>query len=170
VDGDPLITRVRTVLDGATPAVNGTMMHVLARLEALTGDPVHAERFSVLTQAFAEDARRQLIPAATYLCGFDFILRAIQIVIVGQRNDPGVIAFRDVLKRLSLPNKVVMIVAPGEALHAQHPANGKGQVNNKATAYLCAGRTCSAPVTDPNQFELALKTRVVGDDALVTRT
>jgi uncharacterized protein len=164
-DGDHLITRVRTVLDGATPSANGTMMHVLGRLEALTGDTVHGERFSVLTQAFAEDARRQLIPSATYLCGFDFILRAVQIVIVGQRNEPGVTAFRDVLKRLSLPNKVVTVVAPGEALHATHPANGKGQVNNRATVYLCAGRTCSAPITDPNQFELSLKTRIVGPDA-----
>ena len=167
-DGDPLIARVRTVMDGATPSVNGTMMHVLARLEALTGDTIHAERFSVLTQAFAEDARRQLISAATYLNGFDFILRAMHIVIVGQRNDPGVAAFRDVLKRLSMPNKVVTVVAPGEALHPTHPANGKGQVNNKATVYLCAGRTCSPPITDANQFELQLKTRVVGADAAPT--
>jgi hypothetical protein len=167
-DGDPLVTRVRTVLDGATPSVNGTMMHVLGRLEALTGDIIHAERFSVLTQCFAEDARRQLIPSATYLGGFDFILRAMQIVIVGQRNDAGVVAFRDVLKRLSLPNKVVSVIAPGERLHEKHPANGKTQVNNKATVYLCAGQTCSAPITDPNQFELALKTRTVGPDSLPT--
>jgi len=167
-DGDPLIVRLRTVMDGATPASNGTMMSVLTRLEVLTGDPIHSERFSVLTQAFAEDARRQLISASTYLNGFDLILRAIQIVIVGQRNDAGVAAFRDVFRRMSLPNKVVSIIAPGEALHATHPANGKGQVNNKVTVYLCAGRVCSAPITDPNQLELQLKTRVVGPEGTPT--
>ena len=167
-DGDQLIVRVRTVMDGATPAVNGTMMSVLARLEALTGETIHSERFSVLTQAFAEDARRQLISAATYLNGFDLILRGLQIVIVGQRNDAGVAAFRDVFRRMSLPNKIVSIVAPGEILHERHPANGKGQVNNKVTVYLCGGQTCSPPITDPNQLELQLKTRSVGPDGIPT--
>jgi hypothetical protein len=168
IDGDPLIVRVRTVMDQAVPSVNGTMMHVLARLNALTGDVVHAERFSVLTQAFAEDARRQLISAATYLNGFDLILRAMQIVVVGQRNDPRVGAFRDVLRRVSVPNKIVTIVAPGEPLHATHPANGKGQIDNKITVYLCAGQTCSPPVTDPGQLELQLKTRVMPAGAIAT--
>jgi len=169
-DGDPLIVRVRTVMDAATPSVNGTMMHVLARLNAITGEQIHAERFSVLTQAFAEDARRQLISAATYLNGFDLILRAVNIVIVGQRNDPAVTAFRDVFRRVSVPNKIVAIVAPGESLHPTHAANGKGQVDNKVTVYLCAGQTCSPPVTDPNQLELHLKTRVMPAGAVATAT
>jgi hypothetical protein len=167
-DGDPLIVRVRTVMDSATPSVNGTMMHVLARLNALTGDSVHAERFSVLTQAFAEDSRRQLIAAATYFNGFDLILRALNIVIVGQRNDPGVQAFREVFRRVSAPNKIVTVVAPGEQVHPTHPANGKGQVDNKVTVYLCAGQSCSAPVTDPNQLELQLKTRVLPPGSVAT--
>jgi uncharacterized protein len=168
VDAEGLIVRVRTVLDGATPAVNGTMMSVLARLESHTGETIHAERFSVLTQAFAEDARKQLISAASYLNGFDLILRAMQVVIVGQRNDPNMAAFRDVFRRLSAPNKIVSIVAPGEALHATHPANGKEQVNGRVTVYLCAGQTCSPPITDPNQLEMQLKTRVLPPDAMPT--
>ena len=167
-DGDPLIVRVRTVMDQAVPSVNGTMMHVLARLNGLTGETIHAERFSVLTQAFAEDARRQLISAATYLNGFDFILRAVSVVIVGHRNDPRVAAFRDVFRRVSVPNKLVTVVAPGESLHATHPANGKGQIDNKVTVYLCAGQTCSPPVTDPNQLEIQLKTKVMPPGTVAT--
>ena len=156
------------VYTGATPSVNGTMMHVLTRLNALTGEVIHAERFSVLTQAFAEDSRRQLISAATYFNGFDLILRAIAVVIVGQRNDPAVAAFRDVFRRVSVPNKVVQIVAPGEALYEGHPANGKGQVDNKVTVYLCGGQTCSPPITDPNQLELQLKTRTLPPGTMAT--
>jgi hypothetical protein len=155
-------------MDAATPSANGTMMHVLARLNALTGEQIHAERFSVLTQAFAEDARRQLSSAATYLNGFDLILRGISIVIVGQRNDPGVAAFRDVFRRVSAPNKIVAIVAPGESLHATHPAAGKGQVDGKVTVYLCAGQACSAPITDPSQLEVQLKTRLMAPGAAAT--
>ncbi len=160
-DGEAQLVRVRTVLDGATPAANGTMMHVLGRLFGLTGDKHYAERYSVLTQAFAEDARRQPAAAATYYCGFDLILRAVQIVIIGDRNSPGVAAFRDVFRRINLVNKIVMTLAPGEAVYAGHPAAGKGQVDGKVTVYVCAGQTCSLPITDPAQLEVQLKTRVV---------
>ena len=168
-DSEKLIVRVRTVMDGATPSVNGIMMHVLPRLHAFTGDRTHAERFSVLTQAFAEDARRQLVPAATYLNGFDFVLRSVQVVIVGNRNDAGVGQFRDVFRRMSLPAKIVSVVAPGESLPTGHPAAGKGQVNSLVTAYLCTGQTCSPPVTDPNQLELLLKTRMVAPGSTATQ-
>jgi hypothetical protein len=168
-DGEKLIVRVRTVMDGATPSVNGTMMHVLPRLHAFTGDRTHAERFSILTQAFAEDARRQLVPAATYLNGFDFVLRSVHVVIVGNRNDAAVGQFRDVFRRISLPAKIVSVVAPGESLPSGHPAAGKGQINNLVTAYLCTGQTCSPPVTDPNQLELLLKTRMVAPGSTATQ-
>ena len=168
-DGEALIVRVRTAMDGATPSVNGTMMHVLVRLNALTGDVDHAERFSVIAQAFGDDARRQIVSAATLYNGFDLVLRAQQIVIVGQRNEAGVNAFRDVFRRLSAPNKIITIVAPGEALRTNHPAHGKGQVNNRPTVYFCAGETCSAPITDPVQLESVLKLRVVSDGPAAQR-
>ncbi len=160
-DADAQIVRVRTVLDGATPSANGTMMHVLARLFGLTGNKTYAERYSVLTQAFAEDARRQPAAAATYYSGFDLILRAVQVVIIGDKNSAGVAAFRDVFRRTNLGNKVIQTIAPGEALHAGHPAAGKGQVGDKVTVYVCTGQTCSLPITDPAQLEMQLKTRVL---------
>jgi len=164
-DGEERLVRVRTVLDGATPSANGMMMHVLGRLFGLTGDKMHAERYSVLTQAFAEDARRQPAAAATYYCGFDLILRAVQIVIVGDKASAGVAAFRDVFRRTNLVNKMILNIAPGEALYAGHPAFGKGQVDGKVTVYVCSGQTCSLPITDPNQLEVQLKTRVVNGGA-----
>jgi uncharacterized protein YyaL (SSP411 family) len=160
-DGEARLVRVRTVLDGATPSANGMMMHVLGRLFGLTGDKLHAERYSVLSQAFAEDARRQPAAAATYYCGFDLILRAVQVVIVGDKASPGVAAFRDVLRRTNLINKIVLNIAAGEQLYAGHPATGKGQVDGKVTVYVCAGQTCSLPITDSNQLEIQLKTRIV---------
>ena len=165
-DGEAQLVRVRSVLDGATPSANGTMMHVLARLFGMTGDKIYAERYSVLTQAFAEDARRQPSAAATYYCGFDLILRAVQIVIVGEKNSSSVAAFRDVFRRVNLPNKIIITMAPGEMLYAGHPAAGKGQIGDKATVYVCSGQTCSLPITDPNQLEMQLKTRMLPAGAM----
>jgi uncharacterized protein YyaL (SSP411 family) len=155
------IVRVRTVLDGATPSANGTMMNVLARLFSHTGNKHYAERYSVLAQTFADDARRQPAAAATYFNGFDLILRALQVVIVGERNSPGIAAFRDVLRRTNLVNKVVQQIAPNEQLYEGHPAFGKSQVDGKATLYVCVGQACSLPITDPEKLELQLKSRVV---------
>ena len=153
------IVRVRSVLDGATPSANGVMMHVLGHLFAITGNKTYAECYSVLTLAFADDVRRQPAAAATYYCGFDLILRAVQIVIVGERNSAGVAAMREIIRRNSIPNKIVIAVAPGESVHPDHPAFGKGQIGDKPTVYVCVGQTCSQPLTEPAQLELQLKMR-----------
>jgi uncharacterized protein YyaL (SSP411 family) len=164
-DGDALIIRVRTVSDGATPAANGTMMGVLARLFYLTGDADSLSRSNQLLAAFSDDARRLPFGAATFLNGFDLILRGQQIVIVGGRNDPAVAAFRDVLRRMSFPNKILNIVSPAEQLHEMHPARDKGQINGLPTVYICTARTCSQPITDPTVFETRLKTWAIRADA-----
>jgi uncharacterized protein YyaL (SSP411 family) len=83
------------------------------------------------------------------------------VVIVGERNSPGIAAFRDVLRRTNLVNKVVQQIAPNEQLYEGHPAFGKPQVDGKATLYVCVGQTCSLPITDPEKLELQLKSRVV---------
>ena len=164
-DADAGLVRVRTILDGATPSANGMMIQVHARLMGITGNTQHAERYSVIIRAFADDARRQPAAAATFFNGFDLVLRAFEIVIMGDRSSPATAAFRDVFRRANLLNRIVVHVAPGETLHEGHPAHGKGQVDGKVTVYVCSGQTCSLPVTDPVQLEVQLKTRVVAGAA-----
>jgi uncharacterized protein YyaL (SSP411 family) len=158
-DGDDLIVRVRTIRDSAVPSANGAMAHVLARLFHLTGDQDCMARTNVLLSTFADDARNNPFGAATFLNGFDVILRGQQIVIIGARNDRSVAAFRDVLRQFSLPNRILNVVAPGEQLHETHPARGKTQIEGRATVYVCNANTCSQPITDPTLFETQLKTR-----------
>jgi len=135
------------------------MLNVLARLFYLTGDADSMARSNVLISTFSDDARNTPFSAATFLNAFDLILRGQQIVIVGTRTDPSVNAFREVLRKFSLPNRILSIVAPGEELHEVHPARGKTQVGNRATVYVCNARTCSPPITDPLVLETQLKTR-----------
>ena len=56
----------------------------------------------------------------------------------------------------SLPNRVLTQLAPGDALPLGHPAFGKGQQEEKATAYVCVGPVCSLPVTEPDALRVAL--------------
>jgi len=48
----------------------------------------------------------------------------------------------------SFPNRIVLVTPPGAALPTAHPAHGKTALDGLATAYVCIGTTCSAPVTD----------------------
>ena len=68
---------------------------------------------------------------------------------VGRRDEAGAKALLHAVTALSLPNRILQVIAPDEALPSGHPAQGKGQVDGKATLYVCVGPTCSLPVTEP---------------------
>jgi len=73
----------------------------------------------------------------------------VQIVLVGDPQDRQLGALRRAVYRVSLPNRIVLVVPPGRALPPDHPAHGKGLVGGRAAAYVCNGPTCSLPITDP---------------------
>ena len=78
------------------------------------------------------------------------------MVIIGARDDPRTQALLDALYGAAQPNKVVQVIAPGEALPPNHPAQGKEAVEGQATAYVCVGTTCSLPVTGAEALLQAL--------------
>ncbi|MBL8709753.1 MAG: thioredoxin domain-containing protein, partial [Rhodospirillaceae bacterium] len=50
------------------------------------------------------------------------------------------------------PHVVLSIVERGSDLPPAHPAAGKAAIAGSATAYVCRNRTCSAPVTEPEEL------------------
>jgi uncharacterized protein len=158
-DGEKLFARPRISLDGFVPAANGVAGRVAAQLFFLTGQTHYRDRANEILAAFAPDALGNTAMHASVFNALDSVIRALQVVIIGERQSPDVVAFRDVLRRVSLPNKIVQIVASADALPASHPAFGKPKVQGRATAYLANATQCSPPLVDANQFEMALKTR-----------
>jgi uncharacterized protein YyaL (SSP411 family) len=57
---------------------------------------------------------------------------------------------------VSLPNRLVQVVAATDLLPPGHPAAGKTRLGDAATAYVCIGETCSLPLTDPAALSAAL--------------
>ena len=155
-DGETLIARPRSAADNATPAGNGTMVGVLARLALLTGDDAYRERADALINAFAPEVGRNFFPLTTFLNGFDVLTGAVQVVVIGDRAEDDAAALIDTVFTHPLPNRVVSVVAPDHELPRRHPAAGKGQVNGRPTAYVCVGTVCSLPVTDPAALLAAL--------------
>jgi uncharacterized protein len=155
-DTADVILRPRSAADQATPAGNGTMVEVLARLHYLTGREIYRERAEATIAAFAGEAMQNPFSHATLLNAAELLWSAVQIVIIGRREAADTQALLRVVRAHSLPNRVLQVVTAGEALPAAHPAAGKPAVGGRATAYLCRGPTCSLPIADPATLDEAL--------------
>jgi uncharacterized protein len=148
-DAEGLIARTKTAQDSPNPSGNGVIVGVLARLFYITGKPHYRDCAERVVAAFAGDAERQVLGYAALINGNELLQRALQIVVRGSVGDEGTDALLRAVSGLSLPNKVLTVVAPDAELPAGHPAAGKGQVGSRATAYVCEGPVCSLPLTDP---------------------
>jgi uncharacterized protein len=147
-DTGDLIARVKTANDAAVPSGNGTMVGVLARLALLTGEDDYRRHAAAIVAVFAGEVARNFFPLATLINNAELAEKPMQIVLVGAPGDPGLVDLRRAVYAVSLPNRVVLAVTPGEALPADHPAHDKGLVGGRAAAYVCDGPVCSLPLTD----------------------
>ena len=155
-DTDDLITRTKSALDNAVPSGNGTMVGVLARLYFLTGNDAYRARAERLVTTFTGDLDRTALGLATLLNGSELLQAAVQIVVVGEPAAAETRAFLGAVNGLSLPNKVLSVIAPDQALPAGHPAAGKGRIDGRATAYVCRGTTCTMPIVEPKALATEL--------------
>ena len=156
-DTGDVIQRARSANDNATPSGNGTMTAVLARLSYLTGEQHYRSRAEAIPAAFSGAILRTVFPFATLINAADFLARAVQIVLVGEPGDGGLEALARAVYDRSLPDRLLIRIAPDAGLPAGHAAAGKGQVGGKPTAYLCRGQTCSLPITDAAALGKALQ-------------
>jgi uncharacterized protein YyaL (SSP411 family) len=155
-DTQDLIARVKTAHDAAVPSGNGTMVGVLTRLALLTGDDAYRQRAEAIVATFAGELGRNFFPLATLINNAELAAKPVQIVLVGRPDDTAFAELSRAVYRVSLPNRVVQQVLPGQMLPADHPAHGKGLVGDRAAAYVCAGPVCSLPLTEPQALLDAL--------------
>ena len=155
-DTQDLIARAKTAADAAVPSGNGTLVGVLARLDLLTGDDGYRRRAEAIIGAFSGEVGRNFFPLATLINNAELAQKPVQIVLVGEPGDDAFAALRRAVYQVSLPNRVVLAVKPGEALPSGHPAAGKGLVAGGPAAYVCEGPVCSLPLTDPQALAAAL--------------
>jgi uncharacterized protein YyaL (SSP411 family) len=148
-DTQDLIARFKTAADAAVPAGNGTMVGALTRLALLTGDAACRRRAEAIIAAFAGELGRNFFPLATLINNAELAMKPVQIVLAGASDDAALAELSRAVYRVSLPNRVVSVVPPGEDLPDDHPAHGKGPVSDRAAVYVCEGPVCSLPLTEP---------------------
>lgn len=156
-DAEGLIVRTRAAHDNATPSGNGIAAGVLARLWYVTGKAAYRARAEALVSAFAGEIANNFFPLPTLLNNNLLLQHAVQVVVVGADSDPALAALLEAVYGVSLPDRIVTVVGPVGRLADSHPAFGKTAIENKATAYVCVGATCSLPMTDPRQLTAALQ-------------
>ncbi|MEQ9196083.1 MAG: thioredoxin domain-containing protein [Parvibaculum sp.] len=154
-DAPALIVRRRTVADDATPAANGTLPGTLTKLALLTGKADYFDRADEVIRSFAGELQQNIFPLGSYIASLDTRLRPAQVVLIGSVAETADLAAA--VFATSCPARVLMRVADGTVLPQGHPAHGKTALDGKPTAYVCAGETCSLPVTEVDALVEELK-------------
>ncbi len=157
VAASDVLVRAKNAQDGPTPAGNGLLLGVLARLHLLTGERRHLERALQLRTAFAGEVARNPAAHAALLSATLWLDQPVQIVIIGAAEDPACQALRRVALAAALPAATLLSLPPGQALPEGHPAAGKTQLAAQPTVYVCPGQTCRLPITDPAELARALE-------------
>jgi uncharacterized protein YyaL (SSP411 family) len=155
-DAESLIVRTRSAIDNATPSGNGIAAQVMARVYHLTGEDHYRARAQAVIDTFSGDLQRNVLALPSLLIGFELLARAVQVAVIGARDDPGTADLLRAAHSHSVPDRVLLTIAPDAPLRADHPAHGKGQVDGKPTAYVCVGPVCSLPLTEPAALAAAL--------------
>ena len=158
-DGERLIARTKDAFDQAVPS--GLSMAALAcvRLGELGGD-THREIGETQARRLAAAALDNPFGFGQLICVVDRLVRGtVDVVVVGPASAPETRALADAAFRAYLPNRNVVVVDPDrpETAAAAGPlAEGKPARPGQSVAYVCRGRTCSAPVTSPEDLAALL--------------
>ncbi|PPQ27360.1 thioredoxin domain-containing protein [Rhodopila globiformis] len=150
----PLI-RPRTAADDVTPAGNGMMAEVFARLYHLIGDPAWRSVAEAVMTAFSGQPD-QLAGMPTLLAAADLLEEAACVVVAG---DPPSGALASAALQAPDPAVVVTRAAEPGSLPAGHPAHGKTAGATGSVAYVCRRSVCGLPVDDSKALRQALARR-----------
>ncbi len=148
-DHEALITRPRGLQDNALPSGGAMASHMLLRLAALTGEGRY--------RAAAERALAQVAPVARrYPTAFAQWLSAltlatgdmVEIALVGPSASDAHLA--DLLAEARRGYRPLAVIALGSSQSSAVPLlHDRPMRDGRATAYVCRGFACRAPVNEP---------------------
>jgi uncharacterized protein YyaL (SSP411 family) len=154
-DGEELIIRRKDGHDGALPSGNAVAILDLLRLSRMTGDRELEDVASKASDSFA--SRTRGVPGAHLhlLSALDFVLGpAAEVVIAGPAESSETKTMLGALRSKFLPRSVVLLRPPGEEeiVGIAEFTEEMTMVDGKATAYVCSGKVCKPPTTDPEKM------------------
>jgi uncharacterized protein YyaL (SSP411 family) len=146
---EQLVSRTKPVFDASIPSGNALATQLLLRLYYITGKEEYLNRAESVLRSYYYAMESQPFGFAHMLCASDLYLnKPKEIVVVGKLDDPPTVALMKQIHEYYLPNKILQLANPEEPLENISPLlQGKTQVKDLPTIYVCHNFTCSAPVT-----------------------
>jgi hypothetical protein len=135
---------------------NSAAARVLTKLHHLTGEQpfrIHAED---TLKRFADSYLSFGFASAEYALAVDaFLNEPSMIQIVGSPDNPQTKGLLAEANRIYEPRKIVQIYDPRE--DSKEIETRGYSTFDTPTAYVCVGRTCTAPITEPKQIGPSLQ-------------
>jgi uncharacterized protein YyaL (SSP411 family) len=151
-DGESLLVRQKEVYDGAVPSGNSVAMLNLLRLSHLTGTSELEERAAAISQAFSGVVSSQPLGHSMFMCALEFIFGSpAEVVLAGKPGEQGTLEMLSALRSRFFPSMVVLMAAEDLGGIANFAA-GLSKLEDKVTAYVCAGHKCELPTTRPAEM------------------
>jgi hypothetical protein len=152
--GEKLLVRAQDPFDQAIPSGASIAIHAFLRLSALA-DESYGQVAEKALERVAGAAVDNPFGFGQTLCALDRWIRGtVDIVIVGPRKDARTRALAEVALARYLPNRTLAWFDPEDPSSRDACAvlaEGKS-TNGPPLAYVCRGRTCSAPVALPEEL------------------
>ena len=146
-DAESLITRPRDSADNASPSGLSATVNALITMTALTGDPSYED---AATQALA--TAHEVLTRAPRFAGWSLVAAQRladgpeQVAVVGEPGADRDELVRTALRRFGGP---IAVGAPGRSVL---PVLAERGAPAAPSAFVCRGRVCDLPVTDPRQL------------------
>jgi uncharacterized protein YyaL (SSP411 family) len=157
-DASDLPLREKTFRDGAIPSGNSAAMLDLLRLSHLTGQPELEDRAWQLARASGASAAGQILGYTMLLSSLDYGLGpAIQIALVGGKEDEDTTKMLKAIRERFLPSKSVLLAGGADTAELAEFARGLEKTESKSEAYVCSGKSCRPPVTSAEDLKLLLE-------------
>ncbi len=156
-DGEKILVRPRDPFDHAVPGGASIASKVLLRLGTLV-DPALAEPAERAIEKLAGAAVENPAGLSVTVGLVDRVVRgSVDVVLVGSRTSDAVKALAREAHRAHLNDRVLAWLDPADAASVEAcKALGEGKGERDAVAYVCRGRTCSLPISDPNELARVL--------------
>jgi uncharacterized protein YyaL (SSP411 family) len=158
-DGEAILVRPRDPYDHAVPGAGSIASRVLLRLGTLV-DPSLTRPAEASIEALAGAAAENPMGMSVTVALVDRLARgSVDVVVVGARTDPRVIALAREALRAPIADRVLAWLDPSDPESvAACAALAEGKpATNEPVAYVCRGRSCSLPIADPAELGHALR-------------
>jgi uncharacterized protein YyaL (SSP411 family) len=150
-----LIVRSKDFFDNATPAGNSVAAEVLLRIGLLTDNGDYQRRAATILRLMASQVQRYPSGFGRLLCAVDFYVGIPkEIAIIGTIGTSETGMLLNEIWRPYLPNKIVAPARPEDMAAAKliPLLRGRGQLENRPTAYVCEHFACKEPTTSPSEL------------------